>query len=310
MAQSKDRALRNRAINGWRLFWLVTGPISALMVFSMMRAVPSSGEAVSAMIQLSVRCAVPWLYLAFAASSVLVLFPGQFGRWLLRNRKFLGLCFAAAMAWQLSFIVWLVTVYKDYYITEVYVLRDVIEGVGGYLFLIAMTLTSFRPGRKLLRPRSWKLLHKSGIYFLWAYAFSVYWWALFYYPDPDWIDYLSYWTGLLAWGLRAAAWSKKQQQLAGKKTPKTSSQPAFLWIGAVLIGFGLIAASSGSVWWETVEEFLTGYSFTRIPELYLPYWPPIPFLPLFIISAGAFLTTTSRVPRTAGTGEQPSAAQP
>jgi hypothetical protein len=291
--------VESKAFNGWGLFWVVTLPTSALMVISMMRADLSNGEAVSSMIQLSVRCAVPWLYLAFAASSVQILFPGSIGRWLLRNRKVLGLCFAAAMGWQLVFIVWLVTVYRDYYVAEVYVLRDVIEGVLGYLFLIAMTLTSFRFGRQLLRSKQWKLLHKSGMYFLWAYAFSVYWWELFYYPNPDWIDYVFYWTGLLAWGLRAAAWSKKQRQLAGKKTPKTSSQPAFVWIGAVLIGFGLIAASSGSIWWESVEEFLTGYSFTRIPELYLPYWPPIPFLPLFIIAAGVFLTTMSRVPRAA-----------
>jgi len=301
---------RNGLLDGWGLFWLVTLPTSALMVVSMMRADLANGEAVSSMIQLSVRCAIPWLYLAFAASSVQILFPGLFGRWLLRNRKVLGLCFAAAMGWQLVFIVWLVTVYRDYYVAEVYVLRDVIEGVGGYLFLIAMTLTSFRFGRQHLTPKRWKLLHKSGIYFLWAYAFSVYWWALFYYPDPDWIDYIFYWTGLLAWGLRAAAWSKKRRQLAGKKAPKTSSKPAFLLLGAILIGFGLIAASTGSVWWEPVEEILTGYSFTRIPELYLPYWPPIPFLPLFVMAAGTLLATISRVAGKSGTGEHPSAAQP
>ena len=294
MAGSKDQVLKNKAINGWNLFWLVTVPISALMVFSMMRADLSSGEGVSSMIQLSVRCAVPWLYVVFAASSVLVLFPGLFGRWLLRNRKFLGLCFAAAMGWQALFIVWLVTVFRDYYVAEVYVLRDVIEGVGGYLFLIAMTLTSFRFGRKLLRPKRWRLLHKSGIYFLWAYAFSVYWWALFYYPNPAWIDYVFYWTGLAAWGLRAAAWSKKRRELAEKRAPETVSQPVFVWLGMVVIGFGLIAASSGSAWWEPTWELMTGYTITRLPELYLPYWPPVPFLPLFIIAAGAFLATKSR----------------
>ena len=61
-----------------------------------------------------------------------------------------------------------------------------------------------------------------------------------------------------------------------------------------LIGIGLIAAGTGSSWWEPVEEFLTGYALTRLPELYLPYWPPVPFLPLFIIAAGAFLATKSR----------------
>ena len=159
-------ALKNRFVNKWNLFWLITGPISAVMVVSLMRADLSTGEGVSSMIQLSVRCAVPWIYLAFAASSVQVLFPGLLSRWLLRNRKYIGLCFAAAMGWQALFIVWLVTVHHDYYVAEVYVLRDAIEGVGGYLFLVGMVLTSFKFGSKLLKPKQWKLLHKSGIYFL------------------------------------------------------------------------------------------------------------------------------------------------
>jgi hypothetical protein len=57
------------------------------------------------------------------------------------------------------------------------------------------------------------------------------------------------------------------------------------------MGVGLIAASFGSVWRGTAEELLTGYSFTRMPELYLPYWPFEPFLALFLIALGAFLAT-------------------
>ncbi len=301
--------MKNKFVNGWNLFWLVTGPISALMVFSMMRTGLSSAEAVSSMIQLSVRWAIPWLYLAFAASSAQVLFPGPLSLWLLRNRRIMGLCFAAAMGWQLLFIVWLVSVYSDYYIAEVYVLRDVIEGVLGYLFLIAMTLTSFRPGRKLLKPKQWRLLHKSGMYFLWAYAFSVYWWNLFYYPNPVWIDYVFYWGGFLAWGLRVAAWSKKHRQLAEKKSPQASSQPALMLMGIVIVGIGLVAAAFGLIWRESAEELLTGYAITRIPELYLPYWPFEPFLPLFIIALGVFLWAKSRVAKPAGTGRQASAVQ-
>ncbi len=302
-------ALKNRFVNGWNLFWLVTGPTSALMVFSMIRAGLSSAEAVSSMIQLSVRCAIPWLYLTFAASSAQVLFPGPLSHWLLRNRKIMGLCFAAAMGWQLLFIVWLVSVYSDYYIAEVYVLRDVIEGVLGYLFLIAMTLTSFRFGRKHLKPKRWRLLHKSGMFFLWAYAFSVYWWNLFYYPNPVWIDYVYYWGGFLAWGLRAAAWSKKRRQLAEKKSTEIISQPAFMLIGVVLVGFGLIAAAFGLAWREAVEEFLLGHTISQTLELYLPYWPFTPFLPLFIIALGAFLWAKSRVAKPEGAGRHASAAQ-
>jgi hypothetical protein len=254
----------------------------------MMRTGLSNGEAVSSMVQFSVRCAIPWLYLAFAASSIHLLFPGPLSRWLLRNRKIIGLCFASAMAWQLLFIVWLVSAYSDYYISEVYVLRDVLEGILGYSFLLAMTLTSFKFGRKRLKPRQWKYLHKIGIYSLWIYAFSVYWWALFYYPEPVWIDYIYYWGGFLAWGLRAAAWHKKHRQLAEKETPKDSTRPAYVLMGSVIVLIGLVAVGSGSIWAKPSIDFLTGHAFTRLPELYLPYWPFEPYLPIFIIALGTF----------------------
>ena len=207
-------------INGWNLFWLITAPISLVMVLAMMRVDLSSAKGIRSMIQLSVRCAVPCLYLAFAASSLNAVFPGSFSRWLLRNRKIVGLCFAAAMAWQLTFILWLVGIHTEYYVNDVYVLSDVVEGVVGYTFLIAMVLTSFKFGRSRLTPKQWKLLHRSGIYWLWVYAWSVYWFTLFYYQEPAvLIDYLYYWGGFLAWGLRMCAWSKKRWRQATVPNP-------------------------------------------------------------------------------------------
>ena len=297
MSNGLSELLKHKALNEWRLFWLVFTPISILMIVAMLRTDAWSGPAVSAMIQLSVRWSVPWLYLAFAASSLQLLFPGAFTRWLLRNRKIMGLCFAAAMAWQLFFILWLVTAYSDYYVTEVYVLRDAIEGVVGYSFLIAMTLTSFKFGRRHLQPKSWRLLHKSGIYFIWAYAYSVYWWELFYYPEAQPIDYVYYWAGFLAWGLRAAAWRKKRLMQAGKNAPTMHPLPAFKFLGYAVIAFGIWAASFGSVWRTSATDILTGYAITHLPEKYLPYWPFEPFLPLFVIALGVYLTARSRAGR-------------
>ena len=59
--------MKNKSINEWNLFWLITGPISSVMVVAMIRAELTNAESVSSMIQLSVRCAVPLLFLAFAA---------------------------------------------------------------------------------------------------------------------------------------------------------------------------------------------------------------------------------------------------
>ena len=164
------------------------------------------------MIQFSVRLSVPWIYLAFAASSLVFLFPGWFSRWLMRNRRYIGLCFAAAMGWQLTFIVWMVTSHWSYYLEGVYLFSDIMIQIPGYIFLFAMTVTSFQFGRRRLSPQQWKILHKTSIYFLWATIWSTYWYELYYYGDLQFIDSVYYWGGFVAWGLRISAWSKKRWQ--------------------------------------------------------------------------------------------------
>jgi hypothetical protein len=197
-------------LNGWNLFAIVVVPMCLAAGVGMVNVDLSSPLGISAMIQFTVRLAVPWLFVAFAASAFHVVFPGSFGRWLLRNRRFFGLCFAAGMAWQLLFILWMVIGYWDYYLEEAYSFYDLSEQLPGYLILIAMTLTSFRFWRRKLSARQWSLLHTGGIYFLWAVVWSTYWFELFYYEDVQAIDYVYYWAGFAAWGIRLLAWSKKR----------------------------------------------------------------------------------------------------
>lgn len=184
------------------------------MLLAMQRADLSEPRDISALIQLSVRLAVPWLYIAFAASALATVWPGVASRWLLRNRRIIGLCFAAGMAWQLLFILWLVIGHSDYYRQEAYSVFDLAEQVPGYLLLFAMTLTSFRFGRSKLSARQWQLLHKGGIYFLWGVIWSTYWFELYYYSDIQLIDYIYYWMGFAAWLLRMLAWSKTRLRAA------------------------------------------------------------------------------------------------
>lgn len=287
---SMQQLLKHKLFNGWRLFLLVTTPVSVVVMVGMNRTDSWHGESVSDMIQLSVRCAVPMIYLAFSASSLHLLFPGSLTLWLMRNRGTIGLCFAAAMAWQLGFIIWLVTVYSDYYIKNVYVLRDAIEGVLGYVFLVLMTLTSFRFIRQRVPAIAWLVLHKTGIYFLWAYAFTVYWWALFYYPNPQIIDYLYFWGGFFSWGLRAIAWGKKRSLQNKSNISPVNKYSIRRNAGFGLIAIGILAAGWGSLWREPVQAVLTGHSFTSVPETYLPYWPFEPFLPILIIIIGVWMT--------------------
>ena len=299
-AEPKD-IFQHKAINSWRLFSLIAVPISLVMVVTISRTDLSGARAVSSMIQVSVRMAVPWIYLAFAASSLHVLFPSSFSRWLLRNRKIMGLCFATAMAWQLLFILWYVCGHNERYMRG-FVLSDVLEGVGGYGLLIAMTLTSFRFGRGRLSPKQWKILHKCGIYWLWAYVFAVYWWFLFVYDDLILLNYIYYWAGFVAWALRMCAWSKKRlRQTAVQRSAQTGAAQSDSGIGQLLLGVigvalvavGLVASSFGSGWSEQVfEVFETPLMKTL--TISTPYFPFVNFYPMFVIMLGAFAIVRSR----------------
>ncbi len=150
---ARSALLKSNLLNGWSLFGLVVAPMSVAAAFAMTRVDLSSPLGVSAMIQFTVRLAVPWLFMAFAASSLVTVWPGSFSRWLSRNRRMIGLCFAAGMAWQLVFILWMVIGFWDYYVAEAYSYLDLAEQLPGYLVLIPPVCSTLHcRGVSLLRP--------------------------------------------------------------------------------------------------------------------------------------------------------------
>ncbi len=290
MSNGLRNALKHKAINEWPLFWLLSVPVSLVMVVEFLET-GLSAAGVAHLIPFSVRWAVPLIYLVTATSALYTLFPGPLSTWLIRNRKFIGFSFAVAMAWQGLFIGLMSIYYRDYYFDEIFLLRDELEGSTGYIFLAAMVATSFDFGRKRLSAKQWKLLHRSGVYFLWAYPFTVYWWSLFYYPDPVFIDHVFYWSGFLAFALRIAAWGKKRRQAATKAALAGDTPLVNKLLGGAMIGCGLIAAATGLRWQEPVTEFLTAPQWSETLVLWLPFWPFEPFLPLIIIGFGTLLAT-------------------
>jgi len=283
--------LKHKVLNGWSLFSLIAVPMSLGVLMAMATADLSSPAGISSLLQLSVRCSVPWLYVAFAASSLHMLLSNEFSRWLLVNRRIFGLCFAAGMAWQLMFILWMVTGHWNYYAEEVYLFVDVVVQIPGYVFLIAMAVTSFRPVRRKLSPKHWRTLHKIGIYVLWGTVWSTYWYELYYYEDIQVIDYVYYWAGFLAFALRIVAWGKKRQQAAIKSSPGSSTPLAFNVLGSAIIGFGLFAAATVLYWQKPVTAYLTAPQWSADLVLWLPFWPYEPYFSLFIIGLGAMLVT-------------------
>lgn len=211
MKAAMTSSLARWATGEWGFFALVSVLTAAAMLLAMKASDLASGAAISHLIAVSVRFSVPWLYLAFSASAIAVLWPGPASRWLLQRRRMIGLCYAAGMVWQLFFILWLVLVHRDWYLEMQYSPYALAEEIPGYLLLAAMAATSFRAGRRRLSAAQWRTLHLVGIYFLWGETWSTYWFEIYDLDNVQWTDTVYYWLGLLAWLLRLAAWSRQRE---------------------------------------------------------------------------------------------------
>ena len=272
-----------RWVNGWRLFAGISAAITAFMLLRLRSADFSSPQDISAMIQYSVRWAVPFIYMVIATSALFKLSPNKLTLWLLKNRRYLGLCFAVAMAWQAAFIFIVSFSHSAHYYGEIYLLRDELEGSSGYLFLAAMTLTSFGAVRRLVTPEQWRFVHLSGVVFLWAYPFSVYWWNVFYYQTQNWFDWLFYLLGFTAFALRILAW--------GKERGERARAGVRFYLAASVVLLALFLASSGHVWQPALSAALLMPGWSAELELWLPFWPFEPFVPLLVFALGVALAS-------------------
>ena len=98
----------------------------------------SSPEATVKLIRLSVQFASPWILIAFVTSALVTLFPGAISQWLLRNRRYTGLSFAAGFAWQAVFIAVLLHLYPAYYWDELHKTSDLVGRSLSYVLLLAL----------------------------------------------------------------------------------------------------------------------------------------------------------------------------
>lgn len=122
---------------------------------------------VRASIRVTARIALVWFLATFVASSVHRVSRGAVGKWLLRNRKYLGNAFAITMAVHAGFILAFVAQNTTGFFARVS-MATLAGGSAGYVVMTAMVVTSFAgPARRLGR-RRWKILHKTGMYGLWA----------------------------------------------------------------------------------------------------------------------------------------------
>ena len=68
----------------------------------------------------------------------------------------------------------------------------------------------------------------------------------------------------------------------------------FLALGIVAVGIGLIGSSFGRAWSPQVYDFLFDFKIIESIDSFMPYFPLVPFYPMFLIMLGAFLIVKSK----------------
>jgi DMSO/TMAO reductase YedYZ heme-binding membrane subunit len=194
------------ALKSWPLFWALALVTTAANGLELSRTDLRSEHGAEAIIVHSVLRALPLLLLAFTASSLLRLWPSRGTRWLMSNRRYVGVAFAFGMAWHFLFV----GVFISSFGNPVHGIDLALDCLG-LVVLLAMTITSFRPFKRRLSSANWRRLHKAGIYTLWLLPTVFY--SEDFIRDHDLFSLAMVSALLAALALRGLAWARQSGAL-------------------------------------------------------------------------------------------------
>jgi sulfoxide reductase heme-binding subunit YedZ len=123
-------------------------------------------DGVRMVIRFTARTSLLFFALAFGAAALALIWPNAWTRWQRRNRRYLGVTFAASHAIHAIAIVCFAAMDPAGYAAATSAASYIFGGIG-YAFIIAMAATSFDRTAATIGPRAWRILHLTGGYYLW-----------------------------------------------------------------------------------------------------------------------------------------------
>ena len=154
------------ALNGWSL----TGALALVIVLMAFAIAAYHGfdvEAVRAVIRATARTSALLFGLAFSASALVTFWPNAWTRWQRRNRRQLGVTFAASHGLHAVAIAAFAKMDPASFAAATNLASYIFGGIG-YAVIVAMTATSFDRTAAAIGPKAWRVLHLWGGYYLWV----------------------------------------------------------------------------------------------------------------------------------------------
>jgi sulfoxide reductase heme-binding subunit YedZ len=152
-------------MKGWTLTIAISGAL--LVLFGLQFAIYGTGEeGIRVVVRATARTSVLLFAMAFAASSLRVFWPGVATRWLLQNRRYIGVSYAV------SHVIHAFALAALYSASESFRSDlNAVTLVGGglaYVFTLAMAFTSSDAAVAALGLPRWRLLHTVGGWYIWV----------------------------------------------------------------------------------------------------------------------------------------------
>jgi sulfoxide reductase heme-binding subunit YedZ len=157
-------------LHGWRLTALIALLLS-LMTVGIVGAHDFSVDGIRMAIRATARTSLLLFLPVFAASALVRLQPNDVTRWLHRNRRYLGVSFAASHILH-AFAIISFAVADPVLFGSMTSAGTLVTGGLAYLFIIAMAATSFDGAVRWLGARNWRLLHWCGSWYI-AISFII-----------------------------------------------------------------------------------------------------------------------------------------
>jgi sulfoxide reductase heme-binding subunit YedZ len=168
MQHQEERAMiwdRQNWFEGRRLFAVLALTLIGLSIWiAGMRQFEVDG--VRMVIRFTAQTSLLLFCLAFSAAALARLWPGASTQWLRRNRRTLGVTFAASHGIHAVAIACFAMMDPTGYLAATSAASYIFGGIG-YACIIAMAATSFDRTAAAIGPRAWRILHLTGGYYLW-----------------------------------------------------------------------------------------------------------------------------------------------
>ena len=145
--------------SGWRL---VLGIVSAtaLLVASLIAIYGTGEPGIRLWLKVTGRIDTIPFAAAFVASPLHQILPSTFSAWLVKNRRFLGISFALQhLLLHLPAVIWFLA------IATLPQAQIAIAGLA-YVLIATMLITSFETPARWLGHQRWKILHKTGLFYV------------------------------------------------------------------------------------------------------------------------------------------------